>query len=91
MGYNRRMETTGYYENRARRNHPEIRDEWVERVVANPQHTEIQEDGRVRHYGYIPEVGRWLRVILEDGKLLNRFFDRGALRKWGIPETRNCT
>ncbi len=87
--YNAPMETIGYYENQARRNHPEIRDEWVEQVVANPHHTEIQDDGRVRHYGYIAEAGRWIRVVLDEGKLLNRFFDRGALRKWGIPETRN--
>ena len=83
------METTDYYDGEVQRKHPEVRPEWVERVVANPHHTEIQDDGRVRHYGYIAEAGRWVRVILDDGKLLNRFFDRGALRKWGIPETRS--
>ena len=84
------METTRYYENKARYNHPEISDEWVERVVSGPHHTEVQDDGRVRYYGYIEEAGKWVRVITEEGQLLNRFFDRGALRKWGIPETRNC-
>ena len=79
------METTGYYDNVARYRHPEIEDEWVERVVNNPYHTEVQPDGRIRYYGYIPEAGKWLRVIVEDGKLLNRFFDHHALKRWGTP------
>ena len=79
------METTWYYENIVRYSHPEIEDGWVERVVANPFHTEVQSDGRLRYYGYIEETGKWVRVILEDGKLLNRFFGHGALKRWGIP------
>ena len=47
------METTWYYENVARRRHPEVRDEWVERILTNPHHIEIQPDGRIRDYGYI--------------------------------------
>ena len=83
--YNDSMETTDYYENEAKQNHPEVQDEWVERVLANPYHSEIQENGRVRYWGYIEEAGTWLRIILEDGKLFNRFLDRVALRRWGRP------
>ena len=79
------METTEYYERRAKFNHPEVADAWVIRVLANPYHTETQPDGRIRYYGYIEEVGKWIRVILEDGKLLNRFMDGKALRRWGRP------
>jgi len=79
------METTEYYETVVRRNHPEIKDEWVERVLDNPHHTEVQPDGRIRYYGYIVEAEKWLRVIVEDGKLLNRFFDHHALKRWGAP------
>ena len=79
------VETTEYYEHAARRKHPGIKDEWVERVLSDPYYTETQLDGRIRYYGYIEEVGRWLRVIVEDGKMLNRFFDREKLRKWGKP------
>ena len=49
------------------------------------RYVELQADGRMRYYGYIDEAGKWLRVVLEDGKLLNRFLDRTALRKWGRP------
>ena len=79
------LETSRYYEQVARLKHPEIKDEWVERVLANPYQVETQADGRVRYYGYIEEEGRWLRVVVEDGILLNRFFDRGKLRQWGTP------
>lgn len=77
--------TSEYYEREAKYKHPEIRDEWVARVLANPYHTETQADGRIRYYGYIPEVDKWIRVIVENGILINRFFDRGKLRKWGRP------
>ncbi len=41
--------------------------------------TEIQSDGRIRKWGYIEEVGKYLRVILlDDGETVhNAFFDRG--------------
>lgn len=32
------LETTEYYEETARFSHPEVKDEWVERVLANPHH-----------------------------------------------------
>ena len=79
------FETTEYFEQKARINHPEVSDEWVTRVLANPYHTETQPDGRIRYYGYIVELDKWVRVIVEDGKLLNRFIDRMAMRRWGRP------
>ena len=79
------MERIWYYDDVAKRKHPEVKDEWVERVLNNPYHTEIQPDGRIRYYGYIEEAGNWIRVILEEGKLLNAFLDHHALRRWGKP------
>lgn len=79
------METTRYYDQVAKRKHPGIKDEWVERVVANPYQIETQADGRTRYYGFIDEEGKWLRVVVDDGRLFNRFFDRNKLREWGQP------
>jgi len=59
------METTEYYETVVRRNHAEIKDEWVERVLDNPYHIEFQPNGRIGYYGYIDGADKWLRVILE--------------------------
>ncbi len=79
------METTEYYELVARQKHPEIRDKWVERVLANPYYTEPQDDGRIRYYGFVPELGHWIRVIVDQGKVHNRFVDGAKLKLWGIP------
>ena len=78
------MDFAKYYE-RAKRNHPEVSEDWLRRVLDNPHHTEIQANGRIRYYGYIDEEDKWLRIIVDNGQVLNRFFDRGALRKWGRP------
>ena len=77
------LETTRYYDMVAIYRHPEIKDEWIKRVLANPYHFEVQRDGRIRHYGYIEEAEKWLRVIIDDDKLHNRFFDHHALKRWG--------
>ena len=79
------METTDYYEREVRIKHPEVRDEWVEQVLNDPYHIETQSDGRIRYYGFIEVAGKWLRVIIDDGKLHNRFFDHHALDRWGTP------
>ena len=78
------MEETPYYEE-AKSKHPEILEEWVERVLESPQHIELQPNARLRYYGYIPEADKWLRVIISEGKLHNRFFDSAKLKRWGRP------
>ena len=52
-------------------------------MIANPEFTEIQEDGRIRQWAYIKELEKYLRVItLEDGEtILNAFPDRDYKRK----------
>lgn len=55
-----------------------IQDEWIERALRAAHHRQTQSDGRVRLWVYIPEVARYLRVIvLPDGQTVhNAFFDR---------------
>lgn len=56
-----------------------IREEWIARVIARPTREEIQQDGRIRRWGLVPEAGnRALRVVLlADGETVhNAFFDR---------------
>jgi hypothetical protein len=58
---------------------PYLKIEWCEQAVSQPFRREVQiEDGRVRHWIYIEELARFLRVVtLEDGKTLhNAFPDR---------------
>jgi hypothetical protein len=53
--------------------------EWCDETVRQPEYVEIQPDGRIRHWRYIEELGKHLRVVtLEDGETLhNAFPDRG--------------
>ena len=77
-----------YYTERARHKHTGICTEWVERVLAYPDRVETEPNGRTRYWDYIPEwgeEGRWLRVVVENGRLFNAFPDRNKLGLWGIP------
>ncbi|GIV72575.1 MAG: hypothetical protein KatS3mg049_1131 [Caldilinea sp.] len=57
---------------------PYLKMEWIEHVLNNPIRTEIQPNGRIRHWGYVTEMERCLRVVTEpDGETVhNAFFDR---------------
>jgi hypothetical protein len=63
---------------RTRPDRRRIRDEWIERIIRAPEHEAVQSDMRIRRWGYIPEEGRYLRVVLlPDGETVhNAFFDR---------------
>ena len=52
---------------------------WIEYVIANPVAEELQQDGRIRRWGTVPELnGRYLRVVLlPDGEtVMTAFLDR---------------
>ena len=73
------MKTTKYFDYTLRRpDRALIREEWIARVVEHAEHMEMQQDGRIRKWAWIPEVRKYLRVILlEDGETVhNAFFDR---------------
>jgi hypothetical protein len=48
-------------------------------VMENPARKESQSDGRVRYWAFVPELGKYLRVVtLADGRTVhNAFPDRG--------------
>ena len=73
------MKTTRYFEEQVVRKRPYLKREWCERIIARPVRREQQPDGRIRHWGYVEELGgRALRVItLADGITVhNAFPDR---------------
>ncbi len=76
---------TPYYINTARLRHPEVAPEWIERTLTDPYAWEIQLNGRIRYWGPVPEVGNWLRVVVENGQLLNSFLDSSRRSRWGRP------
>jgi hypothetical protein len=73
------MKTTLYFDQQVLRKRPYLSQEMCEAVVAAPEHSERQVDGRVRYWGRPPELaGRWLRVVtLSDRETIhNAFPDR---------------
>ncbi|MDD2918505.1 hypothetical protein [Rhodoferax sp.] len=73
------METTNYFRNDVMIKRPYIKAEWLELALARPVQREVQDDdGRIRHWVWIEELGRHLRVVtLEDGTTVhNAFPDR---------------
>lgn len=70
---------TDYFRNDVLVKRPYIRLEWCLRALENPFRKEVQaDDGRIRHWLFIPELDRFLRVVtLEEGVTLhNAFPDR---------------
>jgi hypothetical protein len=72
--------STEYFQTvRTRPDRAIIRDEWILRVIDQPDRAAVQADGRVRLWAEIAEAGgRVLRVILLPDRVTvhNAFFDR---------------
>ena len=62
-------QTTGYFQNDVMVKRPYIKIEWLELALSSPVRREVQaDDGRIRHWVWIVELARYLRVVtLEDG------------------------
>ena len=72
------MKTTRYFTENVLKRRPYLREQWVLYVLNNPIRKEVQLNGRVRRWAYIPELKKYLRVVTEsDGETVhNAFFDR---------------
>ena len=72
------MQTTAYFREQVLRKRPYIQRKWCELALVEYVHRETQEDGRVRYWVFIEELGMYLRVVtLADGKTVhNAFPDR---------------
>ena len=62
----------------------------IEQSIAEPLASTRQPDGRIRRWVFVPETGKYLRVVLEpDGETVhNAFYDRRFTRPKG-PQTEN--
>ena len=72
------MQFTSYFQNDVMVKRPYIQVRWLEQVISAPLRRELQSDGRIRHWAWIDELNRYLRVVtLEDGLTVhNAFPDR---------------
>lgn len=72
------MKTTLYFEEAVLKKRPYLKREWCELCVQEPEHREVQNDCRIRHWRFIPALAKYLRVVtLADGETIhNAFPDR---------------
>jgi len=77
------MKSTPYFQNKVLKERPYLREEWIKLALSNPIEIEMQPNGRLRHWVYVEEYGKYLRVVtLQDGETVhNAFFDRGYIRR----------
>jgi hypothetical protein len=73
------VKTTEYFRNSVLSRRPYLREQWITFVLANLERKEIQGNGRIRYWAFVPELGKYLRVVTEaDGETINNAFpDRG--------------
>lgn len=73
------LKTTRYFDREVRRRRPYLQDAWLERAVDEPEFTEVQPNGRIRHWTFVEALGKYLRVVtLSDGETIHTAFpDRG--------------
>ena len=77
-----RVATTRYFDEQVRRKRPYLTIEMCREIIAAPLRREVQDDGRIRHWGSVTlpneSDARILRVVtLENGETLhNAFLDR---------------
>jgi hypothetical protein len=69
------MKTTNYSTTSVMARRPYLKAEWIEHVLSNPIRIEVQANGRVRRWAFIPELGKYLRVVTEpDGETVHNAF-----------------
>ena len=75
------MKTTRYFQTSVMARRPYLKMEWIEYVLASPISTEVQANGRIRRWAFIPEMGKYLRVVTEpDGETVHNAFLRPSLQ-----------
>lgn len=77
------MKTTRHFRDDVMTKRPYLKEEWCMRVIQDPERTEIQDDGRIRHWAYIEDIGKYLRVVtLADGETIHTAYpDRDYTRR----------
>jgi len=72
------VKTTRYFREQVLRKRSYLKEDWIEGVLAKPIRQEAQPDDRIRYWGFVTELGKYLRVVtLGDGETVhNAFPDR---------------
>jgi hypothetical protein len=73
------LKTTEYFLRCVLVERPYLTHELCQRAIDKPLKRDIQSDGRIRHWIFVNETQKYLRVVtLPDGETVHTaFFDRG--------------
>ncbi|MBI5731127.1 MAG: hypothetical protein HY963_08320 [Ignavibacteriales bacterium] len=76
------MKTTRYFREQVLTKRSYLKEEWILEILTNPIRKDIQKDDRIRYWGYVNELKKFLRVVtLGDGQTVhNAFPDRNFER-----------
>ena len=78
------MKATRYFEEQVLRKRPYIHRQWYERALREPVRREVQPDGHIRHWIFVPEIGQYLRVVpLDDGETVHNAFPDRSFKERG--------
>lgn len=72
------MKTTKYFREKVIVKRAYLKEEWIENILKEYVKKEVQPDNRVRYWGFVKELGKYLRVVtMGDGETVhNAFPDR---------------
>ena len=72
------MKSTDYFRKSVVARRPYLKEEMILAALGSPIRREVQSNGRIRSWSFLPEAGKYLRVVTEpDGETVhNAFFDR---------------
>lgn len=72
------MKAIRYFREQILAKRPYLKEERIKGVLENPIKKETQPDDRIRYWGFVVELGKYLRVVtLGDGETVhNAFPDR---------------
>ena len=78
------LKATHYYRNTVEEKRPYLQDQYCERIIASPEQTLADpHPGRMRYWGYVAELGHYLRVVVEaDGETVHNAFIDGEAERW---------
>jgi hypothetical protein len=69
------MKKTGHFSKDVQKVRPYLLDEYIIDIILNPVKKEIQPDGRIRLWGFVKELDKYVRVVLlPDGETVHTAF-----------------
>ena len=64
--------------------HHDVAEEWIARAIAQPDRQDY--DGSDLYFSYVPEIGKWIRVVVMNHRLHTAYIDRRPMKWWGVPK-----